>query len=82
MAAHALSLLVPGSDAGLLGQVGADEVDEQRVHPAVAGQFGVEAGGDQVALADRHDPTVGRSADDPAEDLDALAGLLDPRARG
>ena len=56
--------------------------DEQRVHPAVPGQFGVEARGHQVPLADGDDPTVGVSADDPAEDLDARAGLLDPRAPG
>ena len=47
-----------------------DDVDEQRVHPAVPGQFGVEAGGHQVPLADRDDPTVGRSPDDPPEDDD------------
>ena len=74
-----ISSLVPGSSAGLLGQVAADDLDEQRVHPAVPGQFGVEAGGHQVPLADGDDPTVGRSADDPAEDLDPLAGLLHPR---
>src|SRR3954462_3903997 len=33
--------------AGLLGQVASDDVDEQRVHPAVPGQFGVETGGHQ-----------------------------------
>src|ERR687894_273590 len=70
---------VPGVHAGLLGQVTADDVDEQRVHPAVPGQFGVEAGGHQVRLADRDDPTVGRSPLDPAEDLHALPCLLHPR---
>src|SRR5688500_9648803 len=39
------SLLLPGIRAGLLGLVTADDVDEQRVHPAVPGQFGVEARG-------------------------------------
>ena len=57
-------------------------LDEQRVHPAVAGQLRVELRGQQVALADGDDPTVGRSAHDPAEHLDAGADLLDPRARG
>src|SRR4051794_16389388 len=49
------------------------------MHPAVPGQLGVKAGGHQIPLADGHDPTVGRSAHDPAEHLDRLAGLLDPR---
>ena len=74
----AVPLSFPASSAGLLGQVAADDVDEQRMHPAVPGQFGVEARGHQIPLADGHDPTVGRSPDDPAEDDDPLAGLLDP----
>src|SRR4028118_788848 len=40
-------LLVPGGSAGPLGQVAADDVDEQRVHPAAPGQLGVEGGGPQ-----------------------------------
>src|SRR5918994_1653822 len=73
------SPLVAGGNAGPLGQVASDDVDEQRVHPAVPGQFGVEARGHQVPLADGDDPTVGRSPDDPPEDLDARAGFLHPR---
>ena len=61
--------LVPG-DAGSLGQVAADDVHEQRMHPAVPGQFGVEAGGHHVSLADGDDLTVGRAAHDAAEHLD------------
>src|SRR3712207_2883421 len=45
------------------------DLHEERVDPGVPGQLGVEAGGHDVALAHRDDPTVGRSTLDPPEDL-------------
>src|SRR4051812_13203371 len=68
----------PARPGGLMS-CRSDDVHEQRMHPALPGQLGVEARGHQIALADGHDPTVGRSAQDPPEDLHRLAGLLDPR---
>src|SRR3954447_2143949 len=54
------------------------QIDEQRVHAQVTRELRVEGSGQQVALPDCDDPTVGHSALDARELRDAGAGLLDP----
>src|SRR3954449_10182254 len=54
------------------------QIDEQRVHAQVTRELRVEGSGQQVALPDGDDPTVGRPALDPGELRDTGTGLLDP----
>src|SRR3712207_6335972 len=73
-----LSVAAPGASrsAGALTH----QVDERPVEPEVATHLGVEGRRQQRSLPDRHDPTGGRTALDPAEHLDARTGLLHPRS--
>ena len=50
------------------------------MHPRVTADLRVEGGGEQRSLSSCHDPTGGRSATHPCEDLDPLTGLLNRRS--
>src|SRR5215218_8152561 len=52
---------------------------EELVHPSVARDLRVERRGQQRALANGDDPTVGRAAFDASEHLHGRPDLLDPR---
>ena len=51
------------------------------MHPPVPGQFGVEGRGQQLLLADYHDPTDRRARAHPAEGLRSRAELVDGSPR-